>query len=555
MLRLPINDYNKIIDAYNVRKHEDESDFKRFVLDDFFDMLYINSNITYDRSILDAYIDGLNELFNHELDYRNPNCNIDNIINIVKNGCQIGSPVLWFPIKSKINHLCGEDIFLFGKHINNADKEVIGISRTEIIDVIFYLNSQKIFSDNIISKYVDSTSTHALLSSMNLMDNRVKSDSDKVADKDEPRVNNYRDLVFDKDLKIYEMCNAKDEHLDISLDGLYFFVAQDIKKMIQSNRLNTFYIRTYLHPYLEFYLLKIEELIKRDDAEAFSKLIKLIFSTTKVFNEYHHELTRYLLCVMYLVTKLPCVICMDNSVDEKLKERYRTKFLRRFICEETPTSCSIFDMMKMMDHTFEQYGGKNSNEKRLLNKLIKESHDNFNEMYQLTSLSENSVYSSVNENLSNGNRIEPVVSQAITALNEAFEIRKDGTIKVVLKGRVSLMDEYAANHRLLKLNEQSGDTESMKYNLVYALLIVESADRILHNSKISQSSKKYQDAEKAKSFATNDIVTYLPKVKLRDKSFDLNTFYKKVRADEYTIEVDGVSMVEGIKKIVGAILR
>ena len=146
-------------------------------------------------------------------------------------------------------------------------------------------------------------------------------------------------------------------------------------------------------------------------------------------------------------------------------------------------------------------------------------------------------------------------SHLMTTLTESFEVLRDGTIKVTLPERTTFMNEYAVNHRLLKYNDQHGDYEGMKYNLVYHMILIENIEKnVLYNPKVKKDSELYKDAQKAHSFAKNDISIYLPKVKEHDRGFDLNKFYKKIKADRATVTINGVETALGLKKIFSSIL-
>lgn len=140
-------------------------------------------------------------------------------------------------------------------------------------------------------------------------------------------------------------------------------------------------------------------------------------------------------------------------------------------------------------------------------------------------------------------------------LTETFEVLRDGTIKVTLKDDSSFMNEYAVNHRLLKYNAEQKNYDDMKYNLVYCMFLIENIEKnVMYNKKVSRDSDLYRDAEKARGFAKNDIKTYLPLLVQNDKSFSLNEFYRKVKADKATITINGVDTASGIKKILKSIL-
>lgn len=160
----------------------------------------------------------------------------------------------------------------------------------------------------------------------------------------------------------------------------------------------------------------------------------------------------------------------------------------------------------------------------------------------------NSIAESVNES-------DSTLCCPWNALAEKFEVRRDGSIKVDIKERTTFMNEYAINHRLMKMNLKQKDYEAMKYNLVYNMILVENIEKkVLYNDSISKSSKLYKDGSKARRFALNDINTYLPIIKENDSTFDLNKFYQDVKADKNSIEIDGVAVASGLSKIIKSIL-
>lgn len=146
-------------------------------------------------------------------------------------------------------------------------------------------------------------------------------------------------------------------------------------------------------------------------------------------------------------------------------------------------------------------------------------------------------------------------TELIDTLTESFEVLKDGTIKVTVSSKSTYMDEYATNHRLLLANRKVGDYEAMRYNLVYHLILIDNIEKnVMHNKKVDKSSPLYEDAMKARSFAKNDISTYLPEVKRHVKDFDINKFYRQVDAEKSTITINGVDTATGVKKIIKAIV-
>ena len=143
----------------------------------------------------------------------------------------------------------------------------------------------------------------------------------------------------------------------------------------------------------------------------------------------------------------------------------------------------------------------------------------------------------------------------INVLTESFEILSDGSIKVTIPKKTTYMEEYANNHRLLKENQKVKDYEAMRYNLVYHILLVESIEKkVMYNKKVDENSEQYAEAIKARSFAMNDITTYLPEVKKHLPDFDLNKFYNLVKAEKQTVKIDTIGTISGVKRILNYIL-
>lgn len=144
---------------------------------------------------------------------------------------------------------------------------------------------------------------------------------------------------------------------------------------------------------------------------------------------------------------------------------------------------------------------------------------------------------------------------SMNGLLESFEIASDGTIKVTIKEKTTYMNEYAVNHRLLKYNEKQKDYEGMKYNLIYHMILIENIEKnVLYNKRVKKDSELYKDAEQARRNAKSDIATYLPVVRQHDKTFNLNDFYRQVKAEQSTISINGVETASGIKTIMKAIM-
>lgn len=189
-----------------------------------------------------------------------------------------------------------------------------------------------------------------------------------------------------------------------------------------------------------------------------------------------------------------------------------------------------------------------NNALKTLGLKVTESEELYGDKYETTSYLFDSTESS-----SLMKEMNP--TELIDTLTESFEVLKDGTIKVTVSSKSTYMDEYATNHRLLLANRKVGDYEAMRYNLVYHLILIDNIEKnVMHNKKVDKSSPLYEDAMKARSFAKNDISTYLPEVKRHVKDFDINKFYRQVDAEKSTITINGVDTATGVKKIIKAIV-
>lgn len=144
----------------------------------------------------------------------------------------------------------------------------------------------------------------------------------------------------------------------------------------------------------------------------------------------------------------------------------------------------------------------------------------------------------------------------LSELTEGFKVCQDGSIEVSIKDKnTSFVEEYSRNHRLLKLNEKNHDYEAMKYNLVYLVILIETLERdIVYNRNIPPDSEVSLDAQKAIRLAKSDLSIYMDKLRRADKEFNLNEFYRQVKADKSSIKIDTVSTINGIKAIIKTIL-
>lgn len=149
-----------------------------------------------------------------------------------------------------------------------------------------------------------------------------------------------------------------------------------------------------------------------------------------------------------------------------------------------------------------------------------------------------------------------VSTDMLSSLTEGFKVCRDGSIEVSIKDKnTSFVEEYSRNHRLLKLNEKNHDYDSMKYNLVYLVILIETLEKeVIYNRNIPPDSDVSLDAQKAIRLAKSDLSIYMDKLRMADKGFNLNEFYRQVKADKNTIKIDTVSTINGIKAIIKTIL-
>ena len=167
-------------------------------------------------------------------------------------------------------------------------------------------------------------------------------------------------------------------------------------------------------------------------------------------------------------------------------------------------------------------------------------------------------YTTTTESTATSGRVSGTLEsymESMQSLAEMFSIAPDGTIKVTIKEKTTYMNEYAVNHRLLKYNEKQKDYEGMKYNLIYHMILIENIEKdVIYNKKVKKDSELYKDAEQARRHAKSDIATYLPIVKQHDRSFNINDFYREVKAEQATITIQGAEAASGVKTIIKAIM-
>ena len=508
---------------------------------------------------LDLYKKVVNYCFNNTLDLHQSRFeqNFENLIKIIDS-----DNILYCPFMMFVSVISRNNKYLFLEQPNNL-QETVSIPDNQLNKLIFELNQYRLIQNSIVSDYVLSTSKDTLSYSRDFINSdgngSITNDTNGTINTTDDKLYN---LVFDKELNIFKFCNDP-EHFSkdfSSFKSIVQLVMEDMDTISKSNSLNNFYVREYLHPCVKLYLLKMDNIYIEDSSKA--DFYKLFDYSLKTLGKYNHKLNAFLLGIVVMImsscTKHDFMyIDPNNKINQELCKNIRNDHYTLLTSTPTDKRVDVGTLVKTCTDIF-----------NYLNDVCSESNLNCENDTPTSSINDVFVrrlgwafaddskqdVTTLLNSIDESSRIRSTESQAITYLNESFEIKKDGTIKIVLKSRTTLMDEYADNHRLLKLNADSNDIDDMKYNLIYALLIVESADRVIHSDNTSKTSKRFKDAEKAKSFANNDIATYLPRVKALDPKFDLNQFYNKVRADRYTIEVDGVETISGIKKLAHAVL-
>ena len=563
MLLLNNHDVQGYIDQLFSKRDSEDNLSTGDIVDSFFDRIKVNTVNGLDCPIqcfYDAYLNCINSALDIRNDNYDKNLNtLRNILNHTDNDAFI--PFMMLDAITNNNNN-----YLVLKQYNNLRRDV-GVTSQNLLDALFSLTGYHLIDSKFINDYVRSTSNDVFSSINSSMEfNQGQSDSVARNAIDSLHEKPYQ-LVFDDNSSLFKFKDKDSNIVDTvkSVEDIANLVNEDIKSLLSENNMNSFYIREYLRPCMNLYVLKINQ-IGQGIIDDPNQLINILVDTMNLYQKYQHKASKLFLGII-LIAVLSCYknenylkINLNGFMSSNNLEMFDTlnNLANNGKIEDSHLNTDVGTLVKLCDETFSKIDAECMYHKSYENSISESAKQYVNNAFMDSfkiDLSDNSkkVMESVSL-LDNSERIGHDESQAITYLNESFKIKKDGTIQIVLKGRTSLMDEYADNHRLLKLNDTNGDIENMKYNLVYAILITESADRIMHNDKIPKTSKIYKDAEKAKSFANNDIVTYLPKVKISDPKFDLNQFYQKVRADKYTIEVDGVETISGVKKIVQALM-
>lgn len=498
---------------------------------------------------INQYKIAINEVFNSALDSHNEE--LDYTISRIYEHVTNCTNVLLTPVDLVIHKILNrQNYFLsfkqkFKQQILNNN---ISIDEIDISDCLFILNNLSLISDELVEMYVSLESIDTLLSAKHLMGNCGNASESNTDIVEDSKVNNNVNSITFSDeyetvVKFNDFINNS-ELISVSFHKLLVIGKNDYNRLLSENGVHEYFIKGFVQPLLNMYKAITSEVVYTQ-TRVIDNLTILINLTKNIHKKYHHKLTRYILSWLVLLLKYELDEAASDSSQRTLNSnKLRYSKLVVGLADDKVSGCDdVLTMVKVCEE---------------LQVVIRKTFNivQISNMSNIEGVSTESTSEGSDENYSVGvsNRIGQSSSQMIKALNESFEVLKNGEIKIVLKSKTTYMDEYAINHRLLKYNCDQNDIEGMKYNLVYALLIVESTEKnVLYNKKVNKNSELYKDAEKARSFALNDIKTYSDIVRKADRNFDLNAFYKKVKADELSITIDAPSTISGIKKIVSAI--
>lgn len=431
----------------------------------------------------------------------------------------------------------------------------ICIRNDEFDTFVFVTEKTGLIDTNVLTKYVSSMTNSTISNIRSFMTSDGQQSDEKVYDI--TSIAKYGQLVFPNQSKVDSLFNCGFNDA-LSYGILRQALIDDIREIESGNDTHGYYYREFVQPYITMYVSTIDEVIMYGKAPA--TLWLLIKLTDFVYDKCPTRLNSIILKWLLMVIRTTTFMDTLSKVN-KINLKYLVDGLwKRYGCDDATErlkksgqseTSSIMMIMTMYERTKKNI--------ELNEKSFGLVFDAMSNCYVSNSPNADNVGGLVensNVHLSESIRIEQSGYQMIKALTEGFKVLKDGSIQVVLKRKTTYMNEYAVNHRLLKYNSQQKDYEGMKYNLVYALMLVESIEQnVIHNPEMDNNSAEYKDAEKARMFALNDISTYLPEVKSKDRKFDLNKFYKEVHADMNTISIDVPSAVSGVKKIVSAVLH
>ena len=537
---------NKPIIITETNNYKDDNFIVNVVQEFYNELIPVNDT---DEKIKTLLIESLKESFSINLDYRNINIdtNVETISSIIED---IESPLI-YPLRTIYESIMDEDTL-----DRNYDNSVQLISESEIIDFVMALYEGKLLPDGFMDRYIELVSESVMESVDALMGiNRGMITTESSGDDLSNSLNSVSvNMVYPNETILDSVIDTTIDRFNS--DGDY-----------EAIRMNSDELETLVDDFMTDEGLNNLSQDKFKVYEMMRKLVDFIYSKRHKINEY----CAHLYCI------------------EKFRAEYIMFPIKLFHYTAVILSNILSEMMDNCKSNNFMFDKIQKTRKRLLSDMI-ENHNrvsmhDYDEEKYYSKLAEYEVdyLRDMRGNMSeiglrldcgfpNGDKsllrsdFEPENSTrcrsigtrpsvSIKSLTESFEVLDDGTIKVVVSRKTTYMDEYAENHRLLVANQKMGNYDAMKYNLVYDLILINNIEKnVMYNTKVSKDSPLYEDAIKARKFAKNDVSTYLPIVRQHCKNFDLNEFYKEVKAEESTIKINGVNTVKGIKNIIQAIM-
>lgn len=503
------------------------------------------------------YIQGISQTVNDSLDLRNRNFD-DIMTHTYDKILNANNSIILLPLCLIFRKYYNKkDYFLqvqhkFKTHMMGDCEEV---TLEEIISSMYYLKTLNLFPTRLLEEYAESITTTAVSYAAHPMGNCGETNGSLSSIGLKHPSHDISDIVAITDnLKIRDYADGA-RYASISVDKLRDVFAYDRDTILSVIGDVEICGKKVVQSYLDQNIACIDTIIREEGIDKASRIFDLLRLTKNMYKQYRHLLTTVVMT--WLVTLLRNKDVRSSVISGYLIDTSLNKWgISNLMAQKASCTWDFFALVEMTDkisQLIELYR-KEVGEKTMEASMIPENIP-IAEQTGIVQMNESAKAESNLSDISEYCRIEHTTSQMTRALTESFEVLKDGTIRVVLKSKTSYMDEYATNHRLLKLNAESNDIDGMKYNLVYAMLLVESIEKnVIHNSKFDKTSSEYKDAEKARSFALNDISTYLPMIRKKDKGFDLNKFYTKVKADKCTIEIDVPQTISGVKRIVKSIM-
>lgn len=537
---------NKPIIITETNNYKDDNFIVNVVQEFYNELIPVNNT---DEKIKTLLIESLKESFSINLDYRNINIdtNVETLSSIIED---IESPLI-YPLRTIYESIMDEDTL-----DRNYDNSVQLISESEIIDFVMALYEGKLLPDGFMDRYIELVSESVMESVDALMGiNRGMITTESSGDDLSNSLNSVSvNMVYPNETILDSVIETTIDRFNS--DGDY-----------EAIRTNSDELETLVDDFMTDEGLNNLSQDKFKVYEMMRKLVDFIYSKRHKINEY----CAHLYCI------------------EKFRAEYIMFPIKLFHYTAVILSNILSEMMDNCKSNNFMFDKIQKTRKRLLSDMI-ENHNrvsmhDYDEEKYYSKLAEYEVdyLRDMRGNMSeiglrldcgfpNGDKsllrsdFEPENSTrcrsigtrpsvSIKSLTESFEVLDDGTIKVVVSRKTTYMDEYAENHRLLVANQKMGNYDAMKYNLVYDLILINNIEKnVMYNTKVSKDSPLYEDAIKARKFAKNDVSTYLPIVRQHCKNFDLNEFYKEVKAEESTIKINGVNTVKGIKNIIQAIM-